>query len=137
MKLHTLESEVEKLGVRLDRAQAEKDKLEAKLESSQSELGKSKAELDRVQGDAGKSSIEWESAKQRLSRYEMENERLRSENDRLRHDLDRSQPSSSAYGRPPVSVNQDTERLQDRLDKTQVQFLVLCFEVKDGSMAMD
>lgn len=120
MKLHTLESEVEKLGVRLDRALAEKDKLEAKLESSQSELGKSKAELDRVLGDAGKSSLEWESIRQRLSRYEMEIERVKAENDRLRNDLDRS---TSTYGGRPTQVNvsQETERLQDRLDKTQVQ----------------
>lgn len=117
MKLHTLESEVEKLGVRLDRALAEKDKLEAKLESSQSELGKSKAELDRVQGDAGKSSVEWESAKQRISRYEMENERLKSENERLRHDLDRS---TSTFGRSQLNVTQEAERIQEKLDKTQV-----------------
>lgn len=117
MKLHTLESEVEKLGVRLDRALAEKDKLEAKLESSQSELGKSKAELDRVQGDAGKSSVEWESAKQRISRYEMENERLKSENERLRHDLDRS---TSTFGRTQLNVTQEAERIQEKLDKTQV-----------------
>ena len=120
MKLHTLESEVEKLGVRLDRAQAEKDKLEAKLESSQSELGKSKAELDRVQGDAGKSSIEWESAKQRISRLEMENERLKSENERLRLDFERSQ---TTYGRSQINVTQDAERLQERLDKAQVMSL--------------
>ncbi|KZS11028.1 putative ELKS/RAB6-interacting/CAST family member [Daphnia magna] len=118
MKLHTLESEVEKLGVRLDRALAEKDKLEAKLESSQSELGKSKAELDRVQGDAGKSSVEWESAKQRISRYEMENERLKSENERLRHDLDRS---TSTFGRTQLNVTQEAERIQEKLDKTQAE----------------
>lgn len=122
MKLHTLESEVEKLGVRLDRALAEKDKLEAKLESSQSELGKSKAELDRVQGDAGKSTVEWESAKQRISRYEMEMERIKSENDRLRNDLDRS---TSTFGRSQLNVTQEAERIQEKLDKTQVSFLKL------------
>ena len=40
MKLHALESEVEKISVRLEKACTEKDKLEAKLEHSQSELGK-------------------------------------------------------------------------------------------------
>ena len=46
MKIHTLESEVEKIQVRFDKALAEKEKLETKLEFSQSELGKSKAEID-------------------------------------------------------------------------------------------
>lgn len=75
------------------------------------------AELDRVTGDAGKSSVEWESAKQRLSRLEMENERLKSENERLRSDLDRSQ---STFGRSQMNVTQEAERIQERLDKSQV-----------------
>ena len=68
-------------------------------------------------GDAGKSSVEWESAKQRLSRLEMENERLKSENERLRSDLDRSQ---STFGRSQMNVTQEAERIQERLDKSQV-----------------
>ena len=40
MKIHTLESELEKLQMRLDKALTEKDKLEVKLEFSQTELGK-------------------------------------------------------------------------------------------------
>ena len=39
MKIHTLESELEKLQMRLDKALTEKDKLEVKLEFSQTELG--------------------------------------------------------------------------------------------------
>ena len=47
MRIHSFESEVDKLQVRLDKALTEKDKLEAKLEYSQSELGRSKAEIDK------------------------------------------------------------------------------------------
>ncbi|ENN78272.1 hypothetical protein YQE_05423, partial [Dendroctonus ponderosae] len=39
MKIHALNSEVEKLTARLDRAQNDRERIEAKLESSQSELG--------------------------------------------------------------------------------------------------
>lgn len=39
MKIHGLNSEVEKLTARLERAQVDRDRIEAKLESSQSELG--------------------------------------------------------------------------------------------------
>mgnify|MGYP002050505468 CR=1 FL=1 len=40
MKIHTLESELEKLQMRLDKKKKKKDKLEVKLEFSQTELGK-------------------------------------------------------------------------------------------------
>ena len=40
MKIHALNSEVEKLTARLERAQNDRERIEAKLESSQSELGK-------------------------------------------------------------------------------------------------
>ena len=72
MKIHTLESEVEKLQVRFDKALAEKDKLEAKLEYSQSELGKSKAEIDNWQTRDGRgyndydSRSEWRQQKNQL-----------------------------------------------------------------------
>lgn len=82
MKMHTSNSEIETLQARLDRALTDKEKLEAKLECSQSELGKSKAELDKVAGEAGGRSGDWEAARQRLARMEIENERLRSELDR-------------------------------------------------------
>lgn len=39
MKIHALNSEVEKLTARLERAQNDRERIEAKLESSQSELG--------------------------------------------------------------------------------------------------
>lgn len=84
MKLHSLESEVEKLNSRLDRVLTEKDRLESKLECSQSELGKSKAELDKATTEVGRGSGDWEASKQRIARLELENERLR-------HDLERSQ----------------------------------------------
>lgn len=49
MKMHALESEMDKLQGRLDKASAEKDRLEARLENSQSELGQARAELDKIQ----------------------------------------------------------------------------------------
>lgn len=84
LKLHSLESDIDKLNSRLDRILTEKERLETRLESSQSELGKSKAEFDKVSGEVGRSSGDWEASKQRLARLELENERLR-------HELERSQ----------------------------------------------
>lgn len=77
MKMHSLESEVEKLQVRLDKAYAEKDKLEAKLEYSQSELGKSKAELDKIHGDSSSRYNDYNDWRQKLTKSDMEMERLR------------------------------------------------------------
>ena len=77
MKIHTLESEVEKLQARLDKAYAEKDKLEAKLENSQSELGKSKAELEKVHGDTSYRYNDYNDWRQKLTKAEMDMERLR------------------------------------------------------------
>lgn len=94
MKLHACNSEIETLQARMDRALADKEKLEAKLECSQSELGKSKAELDKVAGEAGGRTGDWEAARQRLARLEIENERLRSELDRAQAQLDRAQTPS-------------------------------------------
>ena len=81
MKLHSFESEVDKLTSRLHRALAEKDRLESKLECSQSELGKSKAELDKAATDIGRIG-NWETTNQKIQRLEIENERLRGELER-------------------------------------------------------
>lgn len=81
--------------------------MEAKLESSQSELGKSKAELDKAASEVGRSGADWEAAKQRLTRLELENERLR-------HDVERSQ---STYGRSTLNSSQEMERIQERGEK--------------------
>lgn len=51
MKMRTLDSDLEKVNIRLDRALTEKERLESRLECSQSELGKSKAELDKATSD--------------------------------------------------------------------------------------
>ena len=77
MKIHSLESEVDKLQVRLDKAMAEKDKLEAKLEYSQSELGKSKAELDKVHGDSSSRYTEYSDWRQKFNKAEMEVDHMR------------------------------------------------------------
>lgn len=77
MKIHTLESEVEKLQVRLDKAYAEKDKLEAKLEYSQTELGKSKAEIDKYHGDNTRYSDYGSDWRQKISKAEIEIDRMR------------------------------------------------------------
>lgn len=81
MKLHSFESEVDKLTSRLHRALAEKDRLESKLECSQSELGKSKAELDKAATDIGRIG-NWETSNQKMQRLEIENDRLRGELER-------------------------------------------------------
>ena len=77
MKIHSLESEVDKLQVRQDKAMAEKDKLEAKLEYSQSELGKSKAELDKVHGDSSSRYTEYSDWRQKFNKAEMEVDHMR------------------------------------------------------------
>lgn len=87
LKLHSFESEVDKLTSRLHRALAEKDRLESKLECSQTELGRSKAELDKAATDIGRGG-DWDSTRQRIQRLEIENERLR-------NDLERSQVHTS------------------------------------------
>lgn len=51
MKMHALESEMDKLQSRLEKANAEKERLEARLENSQSELGQARAELDKIQAE--------------------------------------------------------------------------------------
>ena len=81
MKIHSLESEVDKLTSRLHRALSEKDRLENKLESSQNELGKSKAELDKAATDIGRIG-NWETTNQKIQRLEIENERLRKDLER-------------------------------------------------------
>lgn len=90
MKLHSFESEVDKLTSRLHRALAEKDRLESKLENSQTELGKSKVELEKAASDIGRIG-NWETTNQKIQRLEIEN-------DRLRNELERSQ-----VGAYPVS----------------------------------
>jgi golgin subfamily B member 1 len=84
MKLHSFESEVDKLTTRLHRALAEKDRLESKLECSQSELGKSKLDYEKSSMDIGRHG-NWESSQaltQKLQRLEIENDRLRGELER-------------------------------------------------------
>ena len=98
MKLHSFESEVDKLTTRLHRALAEKDRLETKLESG--ELSKSRSTLerdrdrdrerererDRERADLDyRRNVDWESKIQRLE----------IENDKLRAELERSQVSVS------------------------------------------
>ena len=77
MKLHSLESEVDKLQARLDKALTEKDKLEAKLEYSQAELGKSKAEIDKHDSRSMGSYNEYSEWRQKYNKAEMEVDRLR------------------------------------------------------------
>lgn len=92
MKLHSFESEVDKLTTRLHRALAEKDRLESRLESA-GDLGKSRRGLDRdlerdyrdVRDDRRGRDESYE-LNQKIQRLEIENERLRSE-------LERSQVS--------------------------------------------
>merc|ERR1719234_1422889 len=90
MKIHSYESEVEKLQVRLDKSYAEKDKLEAKLEYSQSELGKLKAELDKTSSDQNFKYNDYNDGRQKITKLELEIERLRQENDRVHIELERS-----------------------------------------------
>jgi chromosome segregation ATPase len=88
MKLHSFESEVDKLTTRLHRALAEKDRLESRLESS-GDLGKSRRgydrdrDLDREYGRGGADSYDSSAAlNQKISRLEIENDRLRAELER-------------------------------------------------------
>ena len=85
-------------------------RLETKLESSQSELGKSKAELDKAASEVGRSGADWEAAKQRMARLELENEKLR-------HDIDRQ----STYGKSTLNSSQEMDRIQDRAEKAAAE----------------
>jgi hypothetical protein len=84
MKLHSFESEVDKLTTRLHRALAEKDRLESKLESG--DLGKSRSGLERSMRedmDIGRmSSYDSDKLHQKIQRIEIENDRLRAELER-------------------------------------------------------
>ena len=82
LKIIKLFAQVEKLQVRLDKSYAEKDKLEAKLEYSQSELGKLKAELDKTSSDQNFKYNDYNDGRQKITKLELEIERLRQENDR-------------------------------------------------------
>ena len=73
---------MEKLQVRLDKAYAEKDKLEAKLEYSQSELGKLQSQLDKTSSDQNFKYNDYNDGRQKITKLELEIERLRQENDR-------------------------------------------------------
>lgn len=97
MKLHSFESEVDKLTTRLHRALAEKDRLETRLESG--DLGKSRSGLDRERErqreldrerdlyDRDRRGGDYDSGlNQKIQRLEIENDRLRAE-------LERSQVS--------------------------------------------
>ena len=80
MRIHSFESEVDKLQVRLDKALTEKDKLEAKLEYSQSELGRSKAEIDKHDSTSMSRfnyDTELRDCRQKYNKAEMEVDRLR------------------------------------------------------------
>ena len=81
-RFYNLFVQVEKLQVRLDKSYAEKDKLEAKLEYSQSELGKLKAELDKTSSDQNFKYNDYNDGRQKITKLELEIERLRQENDR-------------------------------------------------------
>jgi chromosome segregation ATPase len=77
MKLHSLETEVDKLQSRLDKALTEKDKLGAKLEYSQAELGKSKAEMDKHDSTSMYRTNDYNEWRQKYNKAEMEVDRMR------------------------------------------------------------
>lgn len=94
MKLHSFESEVDKLTTRLHRALAEKDRLETKIESG--ELGKARSTLERERDrdrerDRERADMDY----RRNADWESKIQRLEIENDRLRAELERSQVSKS------------------------------------------
>lgn len=94
MKLHSFESEVDKLTTRLHRALAEKDRLETKVESG--ELSKSRSTLDRDrererERDRERADLDY----RRNVDWESKIQRLEIENDKLRAELERSQVSVS------------------------------------------
>lgn len=92
MKMHSFESEVDKLTTRLHRALADKDRLETRLESGGGDFGKSTARrgMDReFERDFGRTdNFERENAAltQKIQRMELDNDRLRAELDRLHSD---------------------------------------------------
>ena len=53
------------------------DKLEAKLEFSQAELGKAKAELEKVHGDSSSRYNDYNDWRQKLTKTELEIDRMR------------------------------------------------------------
>lgn len=91
MKLHSFESEVDKLTSRLHRALAEKDRLETRLESG-GDFNKSSTrrgldrDFDRDFGRNENLDREVATLNQKIQRLELENDRLRVELDRLHSD---------------------------------------------------
>ena len=53
------------------------------------------AELEKMQSEAGRSSTDYESYRHRVTKFEIEVERLRAENDRLHYELERAPPVTS------------------------------------------
>lgn len=89
MKMHALESDMDKLQGRLEKASAEKERLEARLENSQSELGQARAELDKIQTETEIQNLRAKGAQpQGNAKMEAELEALKKRLDERQKSLD-------------------------------------------------
>lgn len=74
------------------------------------EKGKSKAELDKAM-EFGRRGDDYDTARQRIARLELENERLR-------QDLELAQAKTTRFGSNIYSSTHELDRIHDRADKT-------------------
>lgn len=72
--------------------------------------GKSKAELDKAM-EFGRRGDDYDTARQRIARLELENERLR-------QDLELAQAKTTRFGSNIYSSTHELDRIHDRADKT-------------------
>ncbi|QQP36767.1 Uncharacterized protein FKW44_021963, partial [Caligus rogercresseyi] len=131
MKMHSLESEVEKLQVRLEKAYAEKDNWRLSWSTLRVSWASPKAELDKVNGDTSSRYNDYNDWRQKYTKAEIEVDRLRQDNDRLHIEMDRlretmrdrepytrASPQPSSYAaRSAVEIAE----LADKLDKSQAE----------------
>jgi hypothetical protein len=98
MKLHSFESEVDKLTTRLHRALADKDRLETRIESG--DLSKARGGLERERERERERELYERRAGEREfdATLNQKIQRLEIENDRLRAELERSQVSWMCVG---------------------------------------
>lgn len=111
MKMHALESEMDKLQGRLEKASAEKERLEARLENSQSELGQARAELDKIQAETEIQNLRAKGAQPQA------NPKMEAELEALKKRLDERQKSLDEFEKRLKKKKEKLEQAEAALQK--------------------